>query len=121
MMINRILIGAIVALATTVVACDRSDDAKKSPSAGAEAPAATTDWSAAKRYDSRGTVTKVDREGKRITLNHEKIGDWMDAMEMPFPVANDAMLDQAEVGKHYSFTVEVVGEDYRISSITPAP
>jgi protein SCO1/2 len=40
----------------------------------------------AKRYDLKGKVMAVDKAEKRVTIEHEEIGDYMDAMTMPFAV-----------------------------------
>ena len=106
--------GAIVALmlATTLAACG---DAKKETTRTIDGPT--------KSYESVGTVTKVDDENNRVVLDHEKIGDWMEPMTMPFPVANAEMLSGIEVGRRYAFTVVVGGEDgteYMITKLTPA-
>jgi Cu/Ag efflux protein CusF len=76
-----------------------------------------------KSYESSGIVTKIDSENGRVVLDHEKIGDWMEPMTMPFPVSDPALLDGVESGKRYAFTVVVGGEDnteYMITKLTPA-
>jgi len=37
-----------------------------------------------RRYELKGIVQSVDKAKKRATIKHEKVGDLMDAMTMPF-------------------------------------
>jgi Cu/Ag efflux protein CusF len=122
---RRLFRGAFLALAlaVTVVACgdnagnDAAGDAAGAGNADTFSGPTTT-------YESHGVVKKVDTEHRRVTLDHEQIADWMEPMTMPFPVADESLLEGLEVGKRYAFTVEVAGEDgedYRITKLTPAP
>jgi protein SCO1/2 len=43
----------------------------------------------AKRYQLRGIVRGVDREKREITIEHEAVPGFMDAMTMSFPVRDD--------------------------------
>jgi Cu/Ag efflux protein CusF len=52
-----------------------------------------------------------------VMLNHEKIGDWMEAMEMPFPVADSAMLNQVKLGDSVLFTVKVTDNQGLITEL----
>jgi Cu/Ag efflux protein CusF len=36
------------------------------------------------RYDLKGKVTSVDKRGRTVTIAHEAIEGYMDAMAMPF-------------------------------------
>jgi protein SCO1/2 len=62
--------------------------AKRTASAPAEerspAPA-----SAAKRYELRGVIRKVEPDRREITVEHEAVPGFMDAMTMSFPVRDD--------------------------------
>lgn len=40
----------------------------------------------ARRYDLKGKVVAVDKAEKRVTISHEEIKEYMDAMTMPFAV-----------------------------------
>ena len=56
------------------------------------APAATTNTAAsasARRFPLRGVVRAVDREKREVTVEHEAVPDYMDAMTMSFPVRDD--------------------------------
>ena len=43
----------------------------------------------AKRYPLKGVVIAVDVAGRKVTVQHEEIPDFMSAMTMPFPVRDD--------------------------------
>ncbi|HVK38146.1 MAG TPA: copper-binding protein [Candidatus Kapabacteria bacterium] len=58
-------------------------------------------------YTFKGVVTAIDVENKKITLKHEKIGDYMEAMTMPFDVADPAMFESLKVGDEKAFILHV--------------
>jgi Cu(I)/Ag(I) efflux system periplasmic protein CusF len=109
---------ALLTLGLVAIGCgDRTDNGD----ADLARDAADTATFETKTYESHGVVTKIDLERGRVTLDHEKIGEWMEPMTMPFKVSDPAMLEGLEVGKRYAFTVEVTGErKYRITSLKPA-
>jgi Cu/Ag efflux protein CusF len=78
--------------ALTVLACCSSRT---------EAPART--------YPMKGEVKSVDPAGKMAVIAHEKIGDWMEAMTMEFPIQPDEELSRIKPGDRIEATV-VVGE-----------
>lgn len=47
----------------------------------------------AKHYKLKGKIVAVDKAKKSVTIAHEKIPDFMDAMTMPFPVKDAFVLD----------------------------
>ncbi len=62
------------------------------------------------RYDLRGRVVDVDKGRKQITLTHEKIEGYMDAMTMPFNVADDWALSVLAPGQEVEATLVVRGD-----------
>lgn len=58
-------------------------------------------------YTFNGVVTAIDAAKSTITIKHEKIGDYMEAMTMPFDVASPSMLEGVKVGDEKSFTLHV--------------
>ena len=105
-------------------------DSKKEPAAGTTGDTATvirkdsatttTPAPAASdvaTYTFHGTPTKIDKASGTITVDHEKIGDFMEAMEMSFNVADPALLDKAIIGKNTHFTLRVAGTDMLITNI----
>jgi Cu/Ag efflux protein CusF len=70
-----------------------------------------------KNYNGRGVIKKIDVAGGSIVIDHEDIGDYMVAMEMPFPVVNKKILDGLKVGDKVSFVLETGVGVERIISI----
>lgn len=69
-------------------------------SASMIAPAVATEY-------TKGEVTKIDEEQKKITIRHEELKNLeMPAMTMVFNVADEAMLDQVEVGQQIEFVAD---------------
>ncbi|MGA7990536.1 MAG: SCO family protein [Thermoanaerobaculia bacterium] len=74
-----------------------------------EAPKAAAPGAAEKPYPLKGVVVSVDPAASQVIVRHEEIPGYMDAMTMPFKVAETKMLDELKPGD----TIEaklVVGE-----------
>jgi Cu/Ag efflux protein CusF len=63
-----------------------------------------------KTYTFHGTPLKIDAAEGMITIKHEKIEGYMDAMTMPYKVASADILKQVTVGKETHFTLRVAGD-----------
>ena len=78
-----------------------------------------------KEYALHGEVLRLDTQGKIAAIKHEKIGDWMEAMTMEFPVKEQSEFDKLRTGEKINATVTVQGPRYWIGEIqedtTPAP
>ena len=59
-----------------------------------------------KNYTVNGIVKAIDIEKSLITIDHEDIGDYMVAMEMPFPVVNKDLLKSLKTGDKVEFVLE---------------
>ena len=75
----------------------------------------------AKRYPMTGTVKALDPSVKSATIDAGKIGDWMEAMTMEYPVKPDSELAKLHVGERIRATVVVTGEKYYVTDVAPAP
>jgi Cu/Ag efflux protein CusF len=51
-----------------------------------------------RRYELKGVVKSVDKEKRRATISYEKVGDYMEAMTMPFPIRDDKALNEMRPG-----------------------
>ncbi len=60
-----------------------------------------------RRYDLKGLVKSLDKANSSATIQHEKIGDYMDAMTMPFAVKDDQALKEMEPGDQITGTLVV--------------
>jgi|YelNatPaOPRAMG01_1025707.scaffolds.fasta_scaffold02538_5 Cu/Ag efflux protein CusF len=70
-----------------------------------------------KRYEMRGEVIRVEPAAQIAHIKHEKIGDWMDAMTMDFPVKPKSELDKIAPGDQITGTVVVKDMDYYLTDI----
>ncbi len=59
-----------------------------------------------KNYTATGIVKGVDIADSSIIIDHEDIGDYMVAMEMPFPVVNKDSLKNLKTGDQIEFVLE---------------
>ena len=77
-----------------------------------------------KHYPMRGEVLRLDPQGKIAAIKAGKIGDWMEAMTMEYPIKDQAEFDKLRAGEKISATVHVQGNSYWVTGIqedTAAP
>ncbi|HEY6403266.1 MAG TPA: copper-binding protein [Blastocatellia bacterium] len=63
-----------------------------------------------KRYELRGVVKSVDRPNRSATIKHEKVGDYMGAMTMPFLIKDEKALKEMRPGDQIKATLVVTGD-----------
>jgi protein SCO1/2 len=61
------------------------------------------------RYELKGTVVGVDQRGETVTIAHQEIPGYMEAMAMPFKPKDHWVLDQAQPGNRLQATLVVDG------------
>lgn len=71
----------------------------------------------AKRYPIHGIVKLLDGGAKTATIQHGKIGDWMEAMTMEFPVKPDTEFGKLRIGDEIDGTVVVEGDRYYVTEL----
>ena len=71
-----------------------------------------------KRYPMEGDVKALDAATRTATIDAGKIGDWMEAMTMEYPVKPDAEFAKLKVGDHIKATVVVEDVKYYVTAIT---
>jgi Cu/Ag efflux protein CusF len=74
----------------------------------------------AKRYPMEGEVKALDAQSKTATIAAGKIGDWMEAMTMEYPVKPDAEFQKLHIGDHIQATVVVQDPNYYVTDIKVA-
>ena len=78
-----------------------------------------------KRYAMHGEVLRLDTQGKIAAIKAGKIGDWMEAMTMEYPVKDKTEFDKLRAGEKINATVYVQGNSYWVGEIqedaAPAP
>jgi Cu/Ag efflux protein CusF len=70
-----------------------------------------------KRYAMEGEVKALDPAAKSATIAAGKIGDWMEAMTMEYPVKPDAEFQKLHVGDHIQATVVVIDDKYYVTDV----
>jgi protein SCO1/2 len=86
---NRMLLAAGVGACFLLVACQRSPE---------------------RRYELKGRVVSVQKTQRQVTLAHDPIKDYMDAMTMPFNVKDAWALSVLTPGQKVEATLVVSGE-----------
>lgn len=67
---------------------------------------------------TKGEVTKIDTAQKKLTIKHEELKNLdMPAMTMVFVVADEAMLEEVEVGQAIEFTADRVNGRITVTDI----
>lgn len=70
-----------------------------------------------KRYPMEGDVQALQASMKTATIAAGKIGDWMEAMTMEYPVKPDAEFQKLHVGDKIQATVIVSGDKYYVTEV----
>jgi Cu/Ag efflux protein CusF len=70
-----------------------------------------------KRYPMTGEIKALDASAHSASIAAGKIGDWMEAMTMDYPVRPDAEFQKLHVGDRIEATVVVTDPDYYVTDI----
>ena len=70
-----------------------------------------------KCYPMQGEVKALDASAHTATIAAGKIGDWMEAMTMEYPVKPDAEFQKLHVGDRIEATVMVSDPSYYVTEI----
>jgi protein SCO1/2 len=93
--------------ATLVIACVFGLAACSPGSKQNRPPPVTAAPAKAQRYSVKGKVVSVDKAAKTVTVDHEAIPGFMDAMAMTYRVRDEHQLDNISSGE--SITAALVG------------
>jgi Cu/Ag efflux protein CusF len=63
-----------------------------------------------RRYELKGVVKSVDRPNRSATIKHEKVGDYMGAMTMPFLIKDEKALKAMRPGDRIKATLVVTDD-----------
>ncbi len=66
----------------------------------------------------RGVVKRIDAEGKRVSIQHEEIPEYMPAMTMPFKVKDAKELEGVQAGDTIFFRLWVSEDESWIDKLT---
>ena len=70
-----------------------------------------------KRYPMQGEIKALDASARTATIAAGKIGDWMEAMTMEYPVKPEAEFQKLHVGDKIEATVVVADVKYYVTDI----
>jgi len=70
-----------------------------------------------RRYPMHGQILALDAQNHTATIKHGKIGDWMGAMTMEYPIKSDADWRKLEVGSQIDATVFVSEGSYFVGDV----
>jgi Cu/Ag efflux protein CusF len=62
------------------------------------------------RYELKGVVKSVDRPNRSATIKHEKVGDYMGPMTMPFLIKDEKALNTMRPGDQIKATLVVTDD-----------
>lgn len=74
-----------------------------------------------KTYQMTGEIIAMDAETQVVTVRHEEIKDWMDAMTMGFPIKEKAEFEKLKPGLKINADVKVQGDDFWLANIAVQP
>ena len=74
-----------------------------------------------KRYPMQGDIKALDTTAQTATIDADKIGDWMDAMQMEYPVRPAGEFQKLHVGDHIQATVVVDDPGYYVTDVKVVP
>jgi protein SCO1/2 len=60
-----------------------------------------------KRYEVKGKVVSVDQKGRTVSINHEEIKGYMEAMTMAFRLKDETLLNEMQEGDKVAATLVV--------------
>ncbi len=120
MSFSKAQIAAVVAVLGIISACRPSEHAPEEKHAASRAPA---DSAAATEqfFEAAGRIDTITPNRKHVVVAHGDIPGFMDAMTMPFRLADTSVVSGLQNGDSVSFTVRVAGPVIEITEITPMP
>jgi protein SCO1/2 len=74
-----------------------------------------------KTYQLTGEIIAMDAPTQVITVKHEEIKGWMDAMTMGFPIKEKAEFEKLKPGTKITAEVNVQGDDFWLAKIIQQP
>ncbi|HYE73482.1 MAG TPA: SCO family protein, partial [Blastocatellia bacterium] len=70
-----------------------------------------------KRYDIKGTVVSVDKAHRQVTLSHEEVKGFMEAMTMPFTLKDAWPLDIVKPGDELQAVLVVTDDEHWLEQV----
>jgi protein SCO1/2 len=80
-------------------------------------PVSCTKHQEARHYALHGKIMSVDKLGHELIIDHDAIPGFMEAMTMPYPVSDNAMLEKVGAGDEINADLSVQGEQVAIDKL----
>lgn len=112
------MMSALVLLAGSCRSNPPAETAAVESAAVEQAPAELTISSI---HAARGVIEAIDVDGARLTIAHEEMPDFMDAMTMPFEVDDSAEIEGLSVGDKIAFELVMATTKSFIRDIQQLP
>ena len=106
-----VLIVSVAVLVSCMAPTEPEPASESVPEVARAAPAGTRD----SPYVGQGIIQEVS--GNLLVISHGVIPEFMAAMTMAFPVAEEAMSEDLEAGDEIVFHIETLAEGYQIFSL----
>lgn len=74
-----------------------------------------------KTYQLTGEIVAMDGPTQVVTIKHQEIKGWMDAMTMGFPVKEKAEFEKLKPGVKITADVNVQGDEFWLSKVVQQP
>jgi protein SCO1 len=85
---------------------------------GAACRRTATQTDTGRRYELKGKVVSVDKAGHQVTLDHEEIPGYMEAMVMPYTLKDEQILGELAPGDQLQATLLVEGNSAQLTNIS---
>jgi Cu/Ag efflux protein CusF len=102
----------LASLPLGILGCHSSEP---QPRATSEAQPAAQE--ATKTYHLEGTVVSIERQQKRIVVDHKEIPGFMGAMTMAYPVIDEQTLDRVKPGDQITADVVATSSDIHLANV----
>ena len=111
-------ISLLIVLSFLVVSCGGAPEPgpAATPEPAAEPAAAVPAGTQEDPFIGQGFVREIGDDGV-LTIEHGEIPGFMAAMTMPFPVADEALLESVAVDDEIKFSIEIHADGYHIFAI----
>jgi len=105
-------------LAGCIVGCNgKSPDTPDAPVSSNETTPSATAASDTLTFQAEGVIQNITPSRTYVVIRHETIPGFMDAMSMPFAVADSSLLVDRAIDDSISFTIRVVDSNVTVTEI----
>lgn len=107
-MLTMMLLGSVsVACGSFTVACGSGEAPPAEEAESAQEPTTTEESAGTQYFQGVGVIESIEWEPPSVTIAHEDIPGFMNAMTMSYEVSEAGQLETVEVGQTVDFVVAV--------------